>query len=66
VAEHRIELVQFAHAADDVFHRYADFAREIELLLLFVREKFVERRIEKTNRRRQTVERRKMPMKSSR
>ena len=57
VAEHRIELVQLAHAADDVFHRHADLSREIELLLLFVREKFVQRRIEKTNRRRQSVER---------
>ena len=53
MAEHRIKLVQLAARAGNFFHRHADFAREIELLLLFVRKKFVQRRIEKTNRRRQ-------------
>ena len=39
------------------FDRNADLLREIELLLLLVRQKFVQRRIEKTNRCRQSIER---------
>jgi hypothetical protein len=56
MAKHRIELVQLIDAARDVLHRNPDFARVVELLLSFVREKFVQRRIEKTNRRRQAIE----------
>ena len=66
MAEHRVEFVQLAHATRDLLDVHADLFREIALLLLVVRQEFVQRRIEKTNRRRQAFSAWKMPTKSSR
>ena len=57
VPEHRIELVQFGDAALDVLHGDAELLREIELLLLRLREEFVQRRVEQADRRGKPLER---------
>ena len=54
--EHRVELVEFRDATLDVFHGNAEFFREVELLLLRLREEFVQRRVEQANRCRQAFE----------
>src|SRR5438105_3554892 len=47
--KHRIEFVQFIHAIGDLLVRNAQLARQIHLLLLAVRQEFVQRRIEETD-----------------
>ena len=54
--EHRVELVQLGDAPLDVLHGNVQLLREIELLLLRLREKFVQRRIQQTNRRGKPLE----------
>ena len=55
--KHRIRFVQLRHAAFHLFERHAHFAREFALLLLIVRHKLVQRRIEQTHRHRQAIHR---------
>ncbi len=50
MAEHRIEFVQLVDAPRDLFDRHAQLVGQFVLLRVIVRQKFVERRIEKTDR----------------
>ena len=47
--KHRIKLVQFVHAPRDLFDWHAELAGQFILLRVVVRQKFMQRRIEKTN-----------------
>ena len=55
MTEHRIEFVQLMHAARNLFHRDAELIRQFILLRVIGGQKFVQRRIQKTNRGGQTV-----------
>ena len=57
MAEHRVEFVQFVHALRDLVRADADLVRQRALRGVIVRQEFMQRRIEKTNRRRKTFER---------
>ena len=50
MTEHGVLFMQAVDALDDAFHLHADTAGEVQLLLLGVRQEFVERRIEKADR----------------
>ncbi len=52
-----IELVQFVDAVDDFLDRNVQLPREIHLRFLGVRQEFVQRRIEETDRGRKTFQR---------
>ena len=54
MAEHGIELVQLLNAPLNLFDRDPEFLRQFTLLRVVVWQKFMERRIEKTDRRGQT------------
>ena len=54
MTEHRIEFVQLVNTPRDLFDRYAEFVRQFVLLRVIVRQKLVQRRIEKPDRGRQT------------
>ena len=41
VAEHRVELMEFGHAAHDDFHRHADFLGQVKLLFFRLGKEFV-------------------------
>ena len=56
VAEHRVELVEFGDALDDLLDADADFLREVELLLLGVGQELVKRRIEEADGGREALE----------
>ena len=49
VAEHRVELVEFGDALDDLLDADADFLREVELLLLGVGQELVKWRVEEAD-----------------
>ena len=55
-AEHRVELVQFVHALRDLLDGHAHLLREIVLRGVVVRQEFVQRRIEETDRRREAFQ----------
>ena len=55
MTEHGIELVKFVHAPRDLLDSDAESIRQFALLRVIVRQKFVERRIKKTNRGGQTI-----------
>ena len=55
MAEHGIELVELVHALGDVVYGNAKLVRQFTLLRTIVGQKFMERRIEKPDRRRQTL-----------
>src|SRR4030095_2862186 len=55
MTEHGIKLVQLVHATRDVFNRDAELVRKLVLLRVIVRQKFMQRWIEKTNRGGQTL-----------
>ena len=54
MAEHRIEFVQFVDATGDLLHGHAELIRQLTLLRVIGGQKFVQRRIEKPDRGRQT------------
>ena len=55
MTEHWIEFVQLMHAARNLFHGNPELIREFILLRVIGRQKFVQRRIQKTNGARQTI-----------
>ncbi len=55
-AEHWVELVEFVDAVDNLVDRDAELLREVGLLFLRMRKEFVERGIEETNGRRETLQ----------
>ena len=55
MTEHRIEFVQFVHTARNLFDGNAELIRQFVLLRVIGGQKLVQRRIQKTNRGRQTV-----------
>ena len=56
MTEHRVELVQFVDALRDLVRAHADLLRQIVLGCVIVRQEFVQRRIEETNRRRKAFQ----------
>src|SRR5438046_3302880 len=56
MTKHRIEFVQLVNTARNVFHSYADLVREFVLLRVICRQKFMEWRGEKADRRGQNFE----------
>src|SRR5207237_6065293 len=56
MSKHRIEFVQFIHPSSNNFDCHAQFFCQLVLLGVVVREEFVQRRVEKTDRCRQTVQ----------
>ena len=57
MAEHRVELMEFRHAAHDDFHRHADFLGQVKLLFLRLGKEFVQGRVQKADGARQALER---------
>mgnify|MGYP003693996555 CR=1 FL=1 len=55
MAEHRVKFVQLVYTTGNVLHRHAEFVRQFVLLRVIVWQKFVKRRIEKADRRRQSL-----------
>ena len=64
--EHRIKLMKIVNALGDFVLGNAKFPGEGVLRGMIVREEFVKRRIKQADSRRQSIERTKMPIKSSR
>ncbi len=56
MTEHRVELVQFVHAFGNFLHAHAEFFRQRSLRGMVVRQKFVQRRVEESDGRRQTFQ----------
>ena len=50
MTEHRIELMQFMHTPSNLIDRDAELVGQLVLLRVIGWQKFVQRRIEKTNR----------------
>src|SRR5712692_7532432 len=48
MAQHRIKFVQLVHTTRNLIDRHSQFVRQFVLLSVIVRQKFVQRRIEKT------------------
>ena len=57
MTQHRIEFMQLVNTARDLFNVDAQFVGQFVLLRVVVGQEFVQRRIEKTDRRRKTFER---------
>src|SRR5438552_8959904 len=55
MTQHRIELMQLMHALRDLIYGNAKLVRQFTLLGMIVRQKFMERGIEKTDRSRQAI-----------